>query len=555
MWAPEDLLRLKREELALGCLHDTLFWCPDPGNVPQWRAYLNPADVVGFGGAAGGGKTDLLCGTAMNQHSDSMIMRRVGTELGPVITRVLQLWGSNNGYAGGHTNKLRFTRRGDPTETERTIAFASVPNLGDETKYQGHPHDLKAYDEVTNFLPSQPRFLGTWMRNTRVPDQYRKQLYTFNPPQTSEGRWVLEYFAPWLDRQYKRPAEHGELRYFVTGGRAGPVDIEVEPGHLYVVRDGDVHRSTAFTESDFARFAAELRMPLPVWKLQNIIEPQSRTFISSRVTDNKYQDAKYIANLQSLPEPLRSQMLNGDFYAGMNDSEWQVIPTAWIEAAMARWQPRDRKPPMDSMGVDVARGGADNSIIARRHDNWYDEPLMFPGKATPDGPALAAQIVAARRNNAPIHIDVVGVGSSPYDFLNHANFQIIAVNGGEKFEGERSQGGLAYANWKAYLWWSMRQDLDPSNNLGIALPPDKQLAKDLAAPLWKHQGGRIVVESREDIIKRLGRSPDWGSAYVLARIFTPKLESLQVGPQTALGHNPMEIMDLQHTPGGHNPFA
>ncbi len=49
----------------------------------------------------------------------------------------------------------------------------------------------------------------------------------------------------------------------------------------------------------------------------------------------------------------------------------------------------------------------------------------------------------------------------------------------------------------------MRQELDPMNNTGIALPPDKQLAKDLAAPLWKHQGGRIVVESREDIIKRL----------------------------------------------------
>ena len=44
-----------------------------------------------------------------------------------------------------------------------------------------------------------------------------------------------------------------------------------------------------------------------------------------------------IGQLQSLPEPLRSQMLYGDFKAGMEDDADQVIPTAWIDAAMDRW--------------------------------------------------------------------------------------------------------------------------------------------------------------------------------------------------------------------------
>lgn len=535
-------------------------WVPDEGNVPQYRAYFSSAQVIGFGGAAGGGKTDLMVGKALNQHSDSMIMRRVGTELDPIIKRVLALHGSNDGYTGGHPAMLRFKRRNSKMSEaiERTIAFAAIPNLGDETKFQGHPHDFKAYDEATNFLLPQIRFLATWLRNTRVPTQFREVLCTFNPPQTSEGRWVLDYWAPWLDKQHKNPAAHGELRYFISVGRGGTiVDVEVEPGRKYVVRGSDVIPAAELGEDYFQRQADELRMPLDVWKRQNIIEPQSRTFIGSRVTDNKYQDAAYIAQLQSLPEPLRSQMLNGDFYAGMNDSEWQVIPTAWVKAAMARWQPRDRKPDMDSMGVDVARGGNDNSIIARRHDNWYDVPLVFPGKETPDGPALAAQVVAHRRNDAPIHIDVVGVGGSPYDFLNHARFQVIAVNGGERYDGaERSQGGLKFANWKSYLWWAMREDLDPANNRGVALPPDKQLEKDLTAPMWKSVGGRIVVESREDIIKRIGRSPDWGSAYVLARLSTPKLQQLQRGPQTALGHDPLAVLGLEHGPiGGHDPFA
>ena len=63
----------------------------------------------------------------------------------------------------------------------------------------------------------------------------------------------------------------------------------------------------------------------------DIIKPLTRTFIPSRVTDNPYLMATgYISTLQSLPEPLRSQMLKGDFEAGTEDDPWQVIPTQWV---------------------------------------------------------------------------------------------------------------------------------------------------------------------------------------------------------------------------------
>jgi len=503
-------------------------WLPDPDNHPQMAAYLSEATVVGFGGAAGGGKSDLGIGKALNQHSDSMIMRRIGTELQPIIERILTLRGTRDGYAGGNVNMLRMP------ETNQNITFGAVPNLGDEQKYQGHPHDLKVYDEATNFLLRQIRFLSTWLRNTRVPGQICEQLFTFNPPQDAEGRWVLEYFAPWLDPQYKNPAAHGELRWFVTVGMGREqVDIEVPNQPCVIIDNAPVFD---FDPKEYS----------PV----QIIKPQSRTFIGSRVTDNKYQSAEYMAQLQSLPEPLRSQMLNGDFFAGLEDSEWQVIPTAWIDAAMQRWQPRERKPLMDGMGVDVARGGQDNSIIMRRHDNWYDEPLVYPGTATPNGYTLMALIVAALRNDAPVHIDVVGVGGSPFDFLKIAKFHVVGVNAGASvgLEGFRSQGGMGFVNWKSYLWWSMREDLDPANNRGVALPPSKELARDLAAPLWKPQGGKIRVESREDIIKRIGRSPDWGSACVLARLTTPRIEQFQRKTDAGQGHNPLDA-------AGYDPLA
>ena len=161
----------------------------------------------------------------------------------------------------------------------------------------------------------------------------------------------------------------------------------------------------------------------------DIITPLSRTFIPSRISDNPYLlGTGYMAQLQSLPEPLRSQMLKGDFTAGMEDDAMQVIPTAWVEAAMARWKRPDVLPRMDSMGIDVARGGKDNTLISRRHGWWFDELLAYPGTETPNGPIVAGLVVSAARDGAPQHIDVIGVGASPYDFLQQAGQNVIGVN-------------------------------------------------------------------------------------------------------------------------------
>ena len=215
-------------------------------------------------------------------------------------------------------------------------------------------------------------------------------------------------------------------------------------------------------------------------------------------------------------------MLNGDFGAGMEDDPWQVIPTAWVEAAQARWRLPDKLAPMDSLGVDVARGGRDKTIIARRHGMWFDHCLVYPGSATPDGPTVAGLVVTAARDRAPIHIDVIGVGSSPYDFLNDMSQQVLGVNVAEAALGLDKSGRLRFKNQRSELWWRMREALDPSNNTGIALPPQPEILGDLCAPTWKLVGSTIQVASREEILDKIGRSPDFGSALCLALMDTPK---------------------------------
>jgi hypothetical protein len=182
---------------------------------------------------------------------------------------------------------------------------------------------------------------------------------------------------------------------------------------------------------------------------------------------------------------------------------------------------------MDSLGVDVARGGRDNTIIARRHGMWFDEPLVYPGTSTPDGPTVAGLVIAAMRDQAVIHIDVIGVGSAPYDFLNNAGQQVVGVNVAEAATGLDKSGRLRFKNLRSELWWRMREALDPANNTGIALPPDQRLLADLCAPTWELVGSTIHVASREQIMDKIGRSPDYGSAYVLALLDTPKRSVLK----------------------------
>jgi hypothetical protein len=45
---------------------------------------------------------------------------------------------------------------------------------------------------------------------------------------------------------------------------------------------------------------------------------------------------------------------------------------------------------MDSLGVDVARGGGDATVLGARFGNWFAELQVYPGGTTPDGPSVAA---------------------------------------------------------------------------------------------------------------------------------------------------------------------
>lgn len=417
----------------------------------------------------------------MTTHTESIIFRREGVQLEGIYRRLTDILGTRDGF----NSKDRIWRM-----PGRVIEFGAVKDVGDEMKYQGRPHSLKVFDEITHFQEAQFRFLCGWMRSVKIGEPQRI-LCTGNPPTDSDGEWVIRFWAPWLDPKHPDPAEPGELRWFAT----------FKNGQEQPVPNGD---------------------PVTDPMTGEMVKPKSRTFIPSRVQDNPFLMATdYMSTLQAMPEPLRSQMLEGDFQAGVGDDPWQVIPTDWVEQAMDRWTP-DYRAEMDSMGVDVARGGTDHTVIAARHGGWYAEPIKVPGAATPNGQTGAALVIQHRRDQAPVHVDVIGVGGSVYDHLEENGIQCVPVNVAKKSHARAEYGGMGFRNLRAEMYWQMREALDPRSKSLIALPPDPEIKADLCSARFKIVPAGIQVESKEEIKKRIGRSPDVGDAILMAHMVTEK---------------------------------
>lgn len=441
--------------------------------------------------------TDLIIGLSLTEHTNSILFRREGTQHKGIIRRFTEIIGNSDGFNG----KDRFWRIGN-----KIVDLGASPHLGDEEKHQGIPHDLVCFDEITHFLEYQFRFLTGWNRTT-IKGQRCRVICTGNPPTDSDGEWVINFWGPWLDPDHKNPAKPGELRWYAS---LDGEDVPVESGDEFEY------------EGEFIR-------------------PLSRTFIPSLVTDNPYlMESGYMSILQAFPEPLRSQMLKGDFLAGIGSDPFQVIPSEWVRQSMARWTPEGRHATtMDSIGADIARGGKDFTEISRRHGVWFDELLSFPGSDTPDGPIAASLIFSAIRDKAPVHVDVIGVGASVYDHFKLIGGHCVPVDGRRTSDKTDRSKQLKFFNKRSELYWKMREALDPNFGQQVILPQDPGLRADLCCARWKLTARGIQVESKDELIKRIGRSPDKGDAVIYANENTPKAEQNKprIHPGMSYGFN------------------
>lgn len=469
-----------------------MLWSPE--SQKQWKAALNPADEIFYGGAAGGGKTDLLIGLATEFHQRSALFRRTYNNLKEIMRRTREVIGEY----------------GDENKTDRTfdlkagaggtIEFGAVQFEDDKKNWQGRPHDLKGFDEITEFTESQYLFITGWTRTTN-PEQRVRVVCTGNPPTDDVGSWVLRRWGPWLDDNHPAPAEAGELRWYAN---VDGEEVEFSDGEPREIGDETIY-------------------------------PRSRTFIPADLSDNPYyaHNTQYISTLQSLPEPLRSQLLHGDFTASYTEDPWQAIPTRWVRLAQQRWIDHERKKQEETLqgvGVDPSRGGTDVFAVCKRYDTFFEEVVKIPGRAIPDGPAGATRVQQLIGDEEPlrINIDIIGVGSSVFDSLvpvYQGKIHAINASSGSRYKDRTRK--LKMRNLRAEYYWRMREALDPEHGDDIMLPPGQEVLADLCSARYNLTASGVLIQSKEEIKEKLGRSPDVGEAILLANYIPGKMRSIE----------------------------
>ncbi len=429
-----------------------------------------------------------MLGAAIECHEHSAIFRRVYPNLASIMRRAREIIGQR--AQENKADKVWTFANGN------TIEFGAVQYEEDKSNWQGRPHDLKAFDELPEFTESQYEFICGWNRTTTTGQRVRV-IATGNPPLSEAGNWIIRRWGAWLDKKHPNPAKPGELRWYAT------VDGEER----------------------------ELMTGEPFQSGTETIYPRSRTFIPALVTDNPFYatDTSYISVLQSLPEPLRSMLLYGNFDATAEIDPWQVIPTEWVVQAQERWKGMSKPTtPLTAVGIDPARGGKDKMSMSPRYDNYFDELTWWPGYVTTDGPTSAELIRQALGDKVPgyINVDVVGYGASTYDSLNGMYENVIPINAAAASRYRDRSGKLAMRNLRAEYYWRMREALDPVYGDDVALPPGNDVLADLCSARYDVKTSGVMIESKEDIKKRIGRSPDKGESILLSNLTINKASVL-----------------------------
>lgn len=209
-------------------------------------------------------------------------------------------------------------------------------------------------------------------------------------------------------------------------------------------------------------------------------------------------------------------------------SEDVLIPYEWVELANERWKElkEENFEPKKKcrLGVDVAGMGRDASVLAPRYGNYVAEFEVHNSAGVADHMHVAGMTVNyLKKKGAKAFIDTIGEGAGVFSRLRELNYQNAYSC---KFsEGTRNLHDVTevytFANMRAYLYWAVRDWLNPKNGFQPALPPNDLLMQECTEIHWKFSSsGDIIMEAKDDIKKRLGRSPDYFDA--LANTFYPR---------------------------------
>jgi len=231
------------------------------------------------------------------------------------------------------------------------------------------------------------------------------------------------------------------------------------------------------------------------------------------------------------PEDLFRKKVLGKFPKVADDV---LIPMQWLELAHKRWAQNHGKEPLNTdpriLGVDVAGMGRDSTVYCERKGCWVAPLTAQNSGGQADHMKVAGEIVHRRQHDPTmfVSIDTIGEGAGVYSRCLELDKEEYIISC-KYSEGARTHndreltditGQYRFQNMRAYLFWCVRDWLNPKNDTGAMLPPDRNLDEEATEIRWSFRSdGRILIEPKDDIKKRIGRSPDKFDA--LANTFYP----------------------------------
>lgn len=207
-----------------------------------------------------------------------------------------------------------------------------------------------------------------------------------------------------------------------------------------------------------------------------------------------------------------------------------ILPRELMEAALDR----DVQPTMvlPIWGLDVARGSADSSALAKRQGNVLLEKVKRISHGYDLMPLVGR--VKLEWDNTPlpkrpshICVDAVGLGAGVADRLRELGLPAVAVNVSESAAMKGQHANLKAELWyeEAYAWFAARD-----SNLAADHETGEQLVKvrkDYTST------GKNKVEDKKALKTRIGFSPDLAEAFILT--FAANAVSATHGSQLSLG--------------------
>ncbi len=258
-------------------------------------------------------------------------------------------------------------------------------------------------------------------------------------------------------------------------------------------------------------------------KVENWCEPISQADCIEEEGDFRFEGAFY------RPNDLFRIKVRGMF---PKEGENVLIPLSWIEAAERRYREKRRLvslPKSLYLGVDVAGMGRDSSVLCPRYKNIVEQFTKHQSAGKADHMHVAGLVakLAGRNPQNKAFIDTIGEGAGVYSRLVEQNYSnVYSCKFSERAKDEYNKdltdvtGEYEFENMRAYLFWAIRDFLNPRNQNEVMLCPNASLKEELTAINWEFSSsGKIKIEAKEKIKERIGRSPD--DADALANTFYP----------------------------------